>query len=314
MNMPTSWSPEEVLEIANIGRCVGYAPSKGRKCNMPINQSNVRHMRALLDELEDGEPNAELLQAKLRRLAGHGLCARWHQDQKEEMVQKWCRKIRRRFPSTPSIIPRPITMQQVEAQTLEETIRDRQQIPCDAQRQLSALQQSPRRSISTTAVSRISTTNIPSLSLSPTPSIELNRSNRSSHTVRNTVIMPSRQITAHGRREPPSTALLSSIPTPPLSSRRTISVTSRATQSPAAPTCSRRHVRRLVVDEECPICYESLEALTPTLPLSVRWCKRGCGKTIHRECINEWRRSCEQLGTRVTCPCCRGQWEDECDC
>ena len=75
------------------------------------------------------------------------------------------------------------------------------------------------------------------------------------------------------------------------------------------PRCTQTHVRRLPIADECPICYEAMteEGLV--------WCKRGCGQSVHGECMDAWKASLVAGGNLVRCTMCRGRWEDgECGC
>jgi hypothetical protein len=92
------WYPEDVLGLCLDGRCVGWAPSKGRKCRMPIRYENTQRVSTLLAGLAEQQPNPELLRRTLRRLAEHGLCVRFHQLQIDEMVEKWIGRIKVAFP------------------------------------------------------------------------------------------------------------------------------------------------------------------------------------------------------------------------
>ncbi|KAH8723779.1 hypothetical protein GQ44DRAFT_619687, partial [Phaeosphaeriaceae sp. PMI808] len=92
------WSPEDVLQLCDDGRCVGYAPSKRRKCMMRISYGNEMECQYLISEMAEEQPNADLLEPKLRRLAQHGLCVQFHQNQVDDMVRKWSLRIRTAYP------------------------------------------------------------------------------------------------------------------------------------------------------------------------------------------------------------------------
>jgi hypothetical protein len=59
---------------------------------------------------------------------------------------------------------------------------------------------------------------------------------------------------------------------------------------------------RKTLSGECSICHEELKAEID----DVTFCRSGCGKNFHEECINEWRQSRQDP---LTCPMCRKSWE-----
>ncbi|KAF2104115.1 hypothetical protein NA57DRAFT_50962 [Rhizodiscina lignyota] len=61
------------------------------------------------------------------------------------------------------------------------------------------------------------------------------------------------------------------------------------------PRCSRRHVARRLLDDNCGICLESM-ADNPAQELV--WCKKQCGKSVHKECFETWQR--DQDGSQQT--------------
>jgi hypothetical protein len=76
--------------------------------------------------------------------------------------------------------------------------------------------------------------------------------------------------------------------------------------------CTRNHVRRLPLNGICPICHED-ELLSACDASKLVWCRSGCGRTIHKECMLGWIAQCGINRRQVNCPVCRGGW-DECDC
>ncbi|KAF2107032.1 hypothetical protein BDV96DRAFT_606842 [Lophiotrema nucula] len=91
------WDPTTVLDIINPSRgcltCVGYAPTCGRRCRNPINQSNRTSAFQLLDDLSYIDVSTEDIKPKLNKLAQLTLCLRYHQNQRSDMVEQWSRKI-----------------------------------------------------------------------------------------------------------------------------------------------------------------------------------------------------------------------------
>ncbi len=97
--MPRLWNARETLKLCSDGLCVGYAPSKRRKCTVPVNARDVSSFNYLIRVLEAQEPDAEELESELQELAQLGLCVRWHRkSQVYEQVAKWSRMITDVYP------------------------------------------------------------------------------------------------------------------------------------------------------------------------------------------------------------------------
>jgi hypothetical protein len=124
---------------------------------MPVRQANIRQCEAMINDLGRQQPDPVLLIPELRRLAGHGLCVRFHQDQGNEMVRKWTARLRTGFPRgivedmTPSVAPTSRSRQSTntrtsysseldEVQSLQDCIAAMQETIQVAQQRLDALQ------------------------------------------------------------------------------------------------------------------------------------------------------------------------------
>lgn len=87
------WDPTKTLEITNPDRncltCVGYVPSRGRRCLNPINQANRASAFRLLNNLENIDPSTTNIKPQLCRLAGLTLCLKDHQNQVTAVVDEW---------------------------------------------------------------------------------------------------------------------------------------------------------------------------------------------------------------------------------
>ena len=88
-----------------------------------------------------------------------------------------------------------------------------------------------------------------------------------------------------------------------------------AAPTPRAARCPSNieHVDKKPLEENCPMCYQSMGNDDKEL----RWCKRKCGRTIHNECLDAWWASCatNDPPLPVTCPLCREEWTlDDFDC
>lgn len=90
--MPTRWIPTEVLQFdPNYSgfTCMGFAPSKGRKCRNPIACANRQGAAKLLLEMSGLHPQSQRVDCLLEELASRLLCRRWHQDQAAGITRQW---------------------------------------------------------------------------------------------------------------------------------------------------------------------------------------------------------------------------------
>ena len=90
----------------------------------------------------------------------------------------------------------------------------------------------------------------------------------------------------------------------------------------AAPTCGEcapdaesSHVARRPLDDAedadpCPICYEEIGAADDEAG-ALDWCRKSCGKSVHRRCFAMWAEHQQSIGQKLTCPHCRGEWAGE---
>jgi hypothetical protein len=341
-DMPTTWSPREVLQLDGEKRCFGWAYSKGRKCNNPINFNNFKRVNSILVDLARQQPRAELLRPKLQQLAEHGLCLRNHQDQIEEMVAEWMGLLREAYPSRvdrplgrrdeqlqePSAIlafsrrsnyeaARPAgysrtddvaserrAVEPAEADTLREEIRT-------MLRRLDRLEQASIHS--TPSISRVSTSDISSITLSrrsTTSSVSTTRSRRSTNSPPLVHIEDAILPAASSESEAGST----------ITSARSSRSSTRSSSTSSAITshrrCAQTHAHRRPVDEECSICYSDI-LLADSDPSELVWCRSSCGRSVHRSCFDHWRAQYANnpSGRRpLTCTICRAPWADDCGC
>jgi len=256
----------------------------------PIRNDNVKRCNTILAEIATQYPDAELLAPKLARLAEHGLCVRFHQGQREDMVRKWKGLICEEYTEDTLPSERPRSRNDAsslqasdddEVQTLRDTIAAMQETIRDAQRRLDRLQ----RPTPSPAVSRVSTSSISVLDLNASRSSTVRESSPTSRT------NPARSQVPQVRTPSPVRA---------------------STQTTPVRRCTRPHVRRLPVDEECAICFEGVLADTEVDELV--WCKAGCGKSVHKECFEVWKGECVRAGRATTCIHCRTRWVDRCGC
>ena len=73
--------------------------------------------------------------------------------------------------------------------------------------------------------------------------------------------------------------------------------------------CMAKHVEKKPMEAQCPVCQEDMKK-----DEDIRWCKAGCGRSIHNTCIDQWWAKCAKNETVVSCSLCRAEWTIECDC
>lgn len=56
-------------------------------------------------------------------------------------------------------------------------------------------------------------------------------------------------------------------------------------------------------EEACCVCYTEM-----TEDDNLSFCKFGCGRNIHTECMERWVKHKIQNAQKVTCPLCREDW------
>ena len=95
------WDPAAVLGIINETpyyqsiTCVGYAPSKGRRCRKGISMENKSCITKALDGLARLGPDSPIVASKLWTIAARGLCVTFHQGQIEQVVNNWMKSIKK---------------------------------------------------------------------------------------------------------------------------------------------------------------------------------------------------------------------------
>ena len=68
-----------------------------------------------------------------------------------------------------------------------------------------------------------------------------------------------------------------------------------------------KQVEQRPIEEEdtCPICYDEFGE---TADDPVVWCRRKCGKSVHRDCFRMWEAQAVESGKAVSCVYCRSEW------
>ena len=59
----------------------------------------------------------------------------------------------------------------------------------------------------------------------------------------------------------------------------------------------------LEADESCCVCYEEMADAD-----NLSYCKFGCGRNLHTECMERWVKHKVQNAQEVSCPLCRTDW------
>jgi len=125
------WDPSKTLGIINADSgyecitCVGYAPSKRRRCLNPIRADNRQFITQTLDDIAYLPPDSPAVLSKLRAIAGPALCVRYHQNQAQTVVLQWQRKIQQLRPSLSERKPvKPIQSSKKEASLQDQSMKD----------------------------------------------------------------------------------------------------------------------------------------------------------------------------------------------
>jgi hypothetical protein len=84
------WDAMSVLSIVNPDRntitCVGYAPTRKRRCRIRVSLVGIEKT---LNKLSTQYPSRRRMEADLRGVAKGLLCRRYHQDQVDGVVETW---------------------------------------------------------------------------------------------------------------------------------------------------------------------------------------------------------------------------------
>jgi hypothetical protein len=69
-------------------------------------------------------------------------------------------------------------------------------------------------------------------------------------------------------------------------------------------TMERGEIVEKKTNKECPVCLEEVG------DLETLYCKKGCGKKFHDNCIRSWIRVMVRQDMRPSCPMCRSFWKE----
>lgn len=60
---------------------------------------------------------------------------------------------------------------------------------------------------------------------------------------------------------------------------------------------------KLEPEEVCCVCHEEMKESE-----NLTYCKPGCGRNLHTDCIEVWVKHKVSCGQKITCPLCRTDW------
>ncbi len=98
------WDPVSLFDIVDSSygfTCVGYAPSKGRRCHMRINQGNREFVLEKLENLAYIPPRNASVTKELKIIARTALCLNFHRDQVDDVHEQWLSLIKKKYPRKP---------------------------------------------------------------------------------------------------------------------------------------------------------------------------------------------------------------------
>ncbi|KAF2500693.1 hypothetical protein BU16DRAFT_523461 [Lophium mytilinum] len=289
------WDPYTTLGIERDQRCVGEATSQNRKCRTALAYANANDMQKLLRKLSTRQPDADALDQILSRIAGYGLCRNKrnkHQEQSATVVQMWKNKIIEAYPGGVVEIANT-TVPDAATPGLPTTRNTPSSRPSP---ELDGIDLARLRLVRQVleGLDELSTrTNSRETSNTPVPTIEI----------------PHQAIHSAPNSRTASPA--------PLLRRSVSSHTLSPHHHPISCPLGLIHEPRRAPDDECPICREPASDLS-----ELTWCKSGCGRSMHTECVELWRESRMQswfeeddmhLDMVFSCALCRTEWVD-CDC
>ncbi|EUC39517.1 hypothetical protein COCMIDRAFT_111359 [Bipolaris oryzae ATCC 44560] len=308
------WCPKDVLDLCGDDRCVGYAPSKGRKCHARIAYWSRSTMESIMDDMSQQPPDPTILRPQLEHLASYGLCVRYHQRQIDSMVRKWSSKIYAAFPTgrapVSNLWPSNMTASSISSTTPPqlENLRDMIQETMRCTNELLEIVSNNHPPVQTISMASTSVSEISS----PAPSRRSSIPSDSSEDTAISSTSDSAESTRQTTTPPISTSPIPRTATPS-SVDDTTELLPSSRPSPQPQPCTRPHARLILLSDPCPICHEG-GPLSSSPATDLVWCKSSCGRPVHKSCFEAWRTQRENDGEDPTCVICRADWDDECDC
>ena len=310
------WNPSELFSIGPIGKCIGFAPSKGRRCRIVIAGSNADTAESLLMEMAKlGVLSAEVDEL-LEPLASLLLCRRWHQDQVDGIVERWEEKLRSLRVKTaarlldlalsvpvaapPAIRPLPRREVQTSSTTLlrrqpraSPAIRLHDHLDSESVVPTQTHRHDTERTASLPTTSTTSTTRLVEEDVH-TPDRSVYRQGIIAARLAPRAIQARRQAQEPELPISPSPTLGMANNDPPRAERAPSSPPQSPLFRPAEPTeAEPLEPGRKTIEGECSICQDDL-----CVEDRLVWCKAQCGQNFHQECMQTWhevstqRRSC----------------------
>ena len=282
------WSPAVVLNIdpnSSTFTCVGYAPSRGRRCRNPIACVNRQESVKTLLKMSRLDPHSQRVDDELEELASRLLCKRWHQDQAAAMKRQWrhniasyqCARIASQPQQSRTVrtrsAPAPATAAQASAMSTERG------------RTTSVVTLQPTRSY------RVSVT----ISIAITEESEVGENNEPNGNREGE--RENNESTGDRPEETSITEQSEEVETNEPHERSSEEHVTEAPVQQQAREESLHNDGRRAIDGDCSICQEDLHSGADTV-----WCRAQCRQNFHEACIDLWHASQEAGDRRKTCP------------
>ena len=301
------WLPSEVLQLdldSSGFTCIGYAPSKGRRCHNPIACANRHEAANILREMSMLDPHSKRLDKRLEELASRLLCRRWHQNQATDMKTLWRQKIDRHYPATVcieryAIVERYTVVYASSVAPTSAMVRTRAK-PRTTGQTTSLVARSPVRAFAPESLP-VATITEPRTRTSRINDPDGQEPPQQAESSPTSPTQPDSPLQARTLPEPNSPPT-SPVTEPPRNTSDTAAPQeSTATRGePAQETSSSKHIpeptpkpkpheessplpARRAIEGECHICHEDFGSDDATV-----WCKAQCGQNFHEECIESW--------------------------
>ncbi|KAM0797364.1 hypothetical protein BDR22DRAFT_465115 [Usnea florida] len=326
------WSPIEVLQLdlnSSGFTCIGYAPSKGRRCHNPIACANRQEAANILREMSMLDPHSKRLGKRLEELASRLLCRRWHQNQATDMKTLWRRQIDRHYPATVctatvcieryAIVER-YTVVYASSVAPTSTVGRTRASPRTTGQTTSLVARSPVRALAPEPLS-VATITEPRTRTSRINDLDGQESPQQAESTPTSPTQPDSPLQERTLPEPnsPPTSPVTE-PTRNTSDTAAPQESTAARGEPARETSSPEHIpeptpkpesheepsphpARRPIEGECHICHEDFSSDDATV-----WCKAQCGQNFHEECIRTWHEFSKAHARKKECPYCRAKW------
>ena len=315
--MPTPlWLPSEVLKLdlnSSDFTCIGYAPSKGRRCHNPIACANRQEAANILREMSTLDPHSKRLDKRLEQLAPRLLCRRWHQNQAADMKTLWRREIDRYHPAAVHIeryaIVERYTVFYAPSVAVTSTLVRIRAKPRTIGQTTSLVAHSP---VQVFTPQTLPVTTTPEPRTRSRRSNDMTRQESRQQEEPNPASSPQPHSTGQERNPPErNSPPPSPVTTPAHNTSGTAPQESTTTREEVAhidhipePTAtdapheeSLHTPTRRPLEADCPICCEELSSDDATV-----WCKAQCRQNFHAGCIETWHGFQEAQGRRMACP------------